>query len=821
MISDLKYALRSLAKRPSFSIVAILTLALGIGASTTIFSVLDAVLLRPLPYPNQERIVELRELDEKGKGMPVAEPNFNDVRDRSGSFAAIAKYTGTIDAAVAGGSEPVRTNTCAVSDDFFRVLGVAPLMGRLFSAERAEGSDQAVVVSYGFWRRVLGGRTNLEGTTLRFENRSFAVIGVLPSDVEFPPRVDIWFPAKVFPPNPSRTGHNWRVAARLRDGVSFEQARAEVASIGQQLKRDYGVETDAASFALTPLRERMVKDVRSALWLLCGAVALLLMIACSNVANLLLVRANARRKEVALRAALGASRGRLARQFMVETLLLTLLAGALGMIFAMWGVGLIVGFYHGNLPRIGQISIDSGVLIFSVGVSLVLGLVLGLVPLASVSRSRLQDELASRGVSINPSSSRVRNFLIVGQIALTLMLLVGAGLLARSFQRLLQVDPGFQPESAVAMNLSLPMPEEPLPVSGSSIAVVHIAQVYQQLLERLQALPGVASVGGVNGLPMSGNGSNGGFIIETGAKPAETLAELEKQYSDLKGTERMGYAEFRVASAGYFPTIGIPLLRGRLFQDSDATDAPHVAVVSQSLARRYWPNEDAVGRQIQFGGMDGDLHDLHIVGVVGDVRDEGLDAEVRPTVYVNYRQRPRYASQFSIVLRGRGDSAGFIAAMRREARALNPEMPVEFQTLTQVVAASLDHRRFTMAMLGVFAGAALLLAMVGLYGVMAYITSQRTHEIGIRMALGAQRFDMLNMIFRQSFTLVLTGLAVGILASLGLTRLLATMLYGVQATDVLTYTGVIGLLVLAAALASYIPARRAMKVEPMVALRYE
>jgi putative ABC transport system permease protein len=818
MISDLKYAIRTLAKSPAFTVVAVLTLALGIGASTTIFSVLDAVLLRPLPYQNQERIVELRELDEKGKGMPVAEPNFEDVQTRSRSFAAIAKYTGTIDAAVAGGREPVRTNTCAVSEDFFRVLGVAPSMGRLFSAET---NNEAVVVSHSFWKRALAGRTNLEGTTLRFENRSFAVIGVLPPDVEFPPRVDIWFPAKVFPPNPSRTGHNWRVAARLRDGVSFEQARAEVASIGQQLKRDYGVETDAASFALTPLRERMVKDVRSALWLLCGAVALLLMIACSNVANLLLVRANARRKEVALRAALGASRRRLARQFIVETLLLTLGAGVLGTLVAMWGVGLIVGFYHGNLPRIGQVSIDGGVLMFSVGVSLVLGLVLGLVPLASVSRSRLQDELASRAVSTSPSSSRVRNFLIVGQIALTLMLLVGAGLLARSFQRLLEVDPGFQPESAVAMNLSLPMPEEPLPVSGSSIAVVHIAQVYQQLLERLQALPGVTSVGGVNGLPMSGNGSNGGFIIETGAKPAETLAELEKQFSALKGTERMGYAEFRVASAGYFPTIGIPLLRGRLFQDSDATDAPHVAVVSQSLARRYWPNEDAVGRQIQFGGMDGDLHVLHIVGVVGDVRDEGLDAEVRPTVYVNYRQRPRYASQFSIVLRGRGDPAAFIAAMRREARALNPEMPVEFQTLTQVVAASLDHRRFTMAMLGVFAGAALLLAMVGLYGVMAYITSQRTHEIGIRMALGAQRLDMLRMIFRQSFTLVLAGVAVGILASIGLTRLLGSMLYGVRATDVATYGGVIGLLIAAAALASYIPARRAMKVDPMVALRYE
>jgi putative ABC transport system permease protein len=818
MLTDLKYAFRTLTKSPGFTLIAVFTLALGIGASTAIFSVLDAVLLRPLPYPNQERIVELRELDEKGKSMPVAEPNFDDVQTRSRSFAAIAKYTGTIDSAVAGGAEPVRTNTCAVSDDFFRVLGVAPFMGRLFSPETG---TEGVVVSYSFWKRALTGRKDLEDATLRFENHSFAVIGVLPPDVEFPPRTDIWFPAKIFPPNPSRTGHNWRVAARLRDGVSFEQARAEVASIGHQLKRDHGKDTDAASFGLTPLRERMVKDVRGALWLLCGAVGLLLLIACSNVANLLLVRANARRKEIALRAALGASRGRLARQFIIETLLLTLLAGALGMTFALWGVGLIVGFYHGNLPRVGQIGIDGTVLLFSVAISFVLGLVLGLVPLSSATRSRLQDELASRGVSTTRSSSRVRNSLIVGQVALTLMLLVGAGLLGRSFQRLLEVDPGFRPESVVAMNVSLPQPEEPLPPEGLSTADVRLAQVYQQLLERAQALPGVISVGGVNALPLSGNGASGGFIIENGAKPAQTMAELEKQYSSLKGTDRLGYAEFRVASAGYFPTVGIPLLRGRLFQDSDGPSAPHAALISQSLARRHWPNDDPVGQQIQFGGMDGDLHLLHIVGVVGDVHDEGLDAEVLPTVYVNYLQRPRYAAAFSILLRGRGGPEGLISAMRREARSLDPEMPIEFQTLTQVVAASLDHRRFTMAMLGVFAGAALLLAMVGLYGVMAYITSQRTHEIGIRMALGAQRRDMLQMIFRHSFALVLAGVALGILASIGLTQLLGSMLYGVRATDVVTYGGVIGLLVAAAALASYIPARRAMKVDPMVALRYE
>jgi putative ABC transport system permease protein len=815
MIADLKYAVRSLIKAPAFSAVAILTLALGISASTAIFSVLDAVLLRPLPYPQQERIVELRELNEKGRGMPFAEPNFDDLRARSRSFEALAKYN--IDtAAVAGGSEPVRTNASAVSEDFFRVLGVTPFAGRLFSSESGIQGNQVAVVSYGFWKRLLAGRTNLEGATLRFASRSFAVVGVLPPDVGFPPDIDVWFPSTIYPPNPSRTGHNWRAMGRLRDGVSPEQARGEIAAIGQQLKREYGTQTDAASFGMTPLRERMVKDIRGVLWALCGAVGLLLVIACSNVANLLLVRATVRRKEMALRAALGASRWRLARQFLVETVLLTLCAGALGVLVAFWGVDLVVGFYRGNLPRVGQIEVNFSVLIFSLVVSLGVGLVLGLVPALNVSWRQLQGALqdAGRGTSSSRSTSRVRNFLIVSQVALTVMLLVGAGLLGRSFQRLLEVNPGFQPESAVAMSISQPDPEEPADRR-------RLAQMYQQLLERLRGLPGVIALGGISSLPMSGNGGNGTFILEEGAKSAETIDDLTKQYSALAGTKKLGDAEFRVASAGYFAAMEIPLVRGRLFQESDGADSPHVALISQTLARLTWPNEDPIGRQLQFGGMDGDLHLLHIVGVVGDVRDDGLDAEPRPMVYVNYFQRPRYASQFTIVLRGRGDPATLIAAMRREARALNPEMPTNFQTLEQLVSASLDNRRFSMTMFGLFSGAALALAMVGLYGIMSYITSERTKEIGIRMALGAQRGDMLQMVLRQSLTLVAIGIGAGIVAALEATRVMATMLYGVGANDFPTYAIVIVLLGGAALLASYFPARRAMKVDPMVALRYE
>jgi len=821
MIADFKYSLRSLGKRPGFSIVAILTLALGIGASTAIFSVVDAVLLRPLPYPSQERLVEVTELNEAGRGMPFAEPNFDDLAAHNRSFEAIANYTRSSEA-VAGGAEPVRTNVSGISPDFFRVLDVRPALGRLISAETVREGNEIAVVSYGFWKRMLEGRTNLEGTSLRFANRSFAVIGVLPAGTEFPAGVDVWFPFRaIYPPFESRTAHNFRVLARLRREVSFQQASSEVASIGRGLKTQYGTQTDAASFGLLEFRERFVRDIRRILLVLCGASGVLLTIACSNAANLLLVRAAARRKEVALRAALGASRGRLARQFIVEALLLTLAAGALGTLLAAWSVRLIVSLYHGDLPRVGEIGVSMNVLFFSLAISLLLAIVLGLVPVIHASRRQLQNDLqdAGRGASAGARQVRVRNGLIIAQVALTLMLLVGAGLLGRSFQRLLAVDPGFRTESMVAMTTLLPDPRAQ--EGNNEPALRALAQFNHRLLDRLASLPGVTEVGGTCALPMSGNGANGTFIEARGGKAAETEQELVRQFDALSADERTRDADYRAVSAGYFGVMGIPLLRGRLFQESDGPDAPHVALISASLARRYWPNEESLGKQIQFGNMDADLRLLTIVGIVGDVRDNGLDRDPRPTVYLNYLQRPAAISEFSIVVRGQGEVAGLTSAMRREARALNPEMPTKFENVEQIVAASFDNRRFSMVMLGVFAGSALILAMVGLYGVMAYITSQRTHEIGIRMALGAQRVDMLQMIFRQSFTLVLAGVAVGIFASLGLTRLLGSMLYGIRATDVVTYAGVVGLLVVAAALASYIPARRAMKVDPMVALRYE
>jgi putative ABC transport system permease protein len=810
-MNDLRYAWRSLLKRPGFALLAVGTLSLGVGASTAIFSVVDAVLLRSLPYPSPDRLVEVTELNETGRGMPFAQPNFDDLAARNHSFEALAAYTRSSEA-VAGGSEPVRTNVSGVSAEFFRVLGVVPVVGRTFTAEK----NPVAVVSYGFWKRMLGGRTNLEGSAVRFANRSFSVIGVLPPKTEFPSGIDVWFPSSVvYPYYESRTAHNFRVIGRLRVGVSFQQANVEVASIGRALKIEHGSQTDAASFGLLNFRERFVRDIRSVLFVLCAAVGLLLAISCSNVANLLLVRATARRKEVALCAALGASRARLARQFIAEALLTAFVAGGFGTLLASWSLRLIVGVYHSDLPRVGEIGINANAFLFTFAISLGTALVLGLVPVFHASGRELQFDLKEVGRgSGGASQSRAGNLLVAAQIALTVMLLVGAGLLGRSFQRLLAIDPGFDIEHTLAMTVLLPQPETP-------DALRRLAEFNHHLIERIEALPGVTSAGGTSALPMSGNGANGTFVEERSGTAPETLQQLIRQMDALAPNERMRDADYRATSAGYFAAMRIPLIRGRLFQGSDGPDSPHVAVVSQSLVRRYWPNEEPIGKQIEYGNMDGDFRLLTVVGVVGDVRDNGLDHDARPTVYTNYFQRPASTSEFSIVVRARVDEKALTEGMRHEARALNPDAPVQFQTLEQVVSTSFDNRRFSMMMLGIFAAAALVLATVGLYGLLSYMTSQRTTEIGIRMALGAQRVDMLRLILRKGLVLLAGGLVTGAFLSLCSTWLLRSFLFGIGSTDLITYAIVVLLLGITAAIAIYFPARRAMAIDPMIALRDE
>ena len=797
---DLRYGLRMLWRKPGFTLTAVLTLGLGIGASTAIFSIVDAVLLRPLPYPNAARVVELREVSAKGGRMPVTEPNYEDVRARNHSFEAIAEYSGgsasTMMTTIIGGSEPVRAPVYAVSGEFFRVLGVAPIVGRAFLPEELKSGTPVAIVSYGFWQRVLGGKTDLAGTTLRIDNQSLPVVGVLPPNLGFPKAADVWVPREMFPPDTSRTAHNWGVIARLRPGVTLDTARADLSAIGHQLKQETGAGTDASDFALIPLQEYLVGNARPALLIILAAVGFLLLVAGTNVANLLLAQMTARQKEFAVRAALGAGRLRLAQQFLTENLLLALIGGAFGVLFSFWGVDLILKLNQGSLPRADEIRVNARALIFTLALSALIAIALGVVSVLHGAGRNLQASLkeAARGQTVHGAGKRLRGLLVVAQVALTLVLLVGAGLLGKSFVQLLRVDPGFRPESAVVMNLSLP-------ASDDKDQQKRNALFYQQLLERLGQLSDVVAIGGINGLPMTNTGADGTFLIDNDPTHA-------------------GHAEYRLASSGYFAAMGIPVLRGRVFGASDGPDAPPAAVISQSLAQKYFPGTDPIGRRIQFGNMDGDGRLLEIVGVVGIVREYGLDDAPALTVYANAFQRPQSYS-LAMVVRAQGDPTTPIPAMRQAVGSLNPEMPTTFRTLTEIYSSSLDARRFSLVIFGVFASVALILAMLGLYGVISYAVAQRTHEIGIRLALGAQGRDVLRPILRQGMTLTLCGVALGLVASLSLTRLMASLLFGVTAHDPLTFAGLTLLLATVALVACLIPARRATKVDPLIALRYE
>lgn len=793
---DLRYSVRILLKRPGFTFITVLTLALGVGACTAIFSVVDAVLLRSLPYPESDRIVQLREVGAKGNQMAVTEPNFLDLRARNHSLESIALYAGGLDI-VTGGSQPVQTRIYAVSKDFFRVFGAQPFVGRGFVAEENRPEDNAIaMVSYGFWQRVLGGQADLNGLVLNTAGQSFSVAGVMPQGFAFPEGAEVWVPSDAFPPNTSRTAHNWSVIARLRSGIAIEQASKDVSNIAQQLKQENGDKIDAIDMAVIPLQEYQVKNVRSSLLVLFGAVGFLLLIACANVGNLLLAQATTRQKELAVRAALGASRGRLIRQFITESLVLTLISAAFGVMLSFWGVDILLALNKDNIPRVAEISVNLRVLSFTLILSLLTAFMLGLMPALRGSRMDLHTTLkeSGRGQSANSSSHRLRALLVVSQVALTLVLLIGAGLLGKSFVKLLRVDPGFHPESAVAMEVSAMPPETPEQRQ-------QLARFYQQLIERINHIPGVAAAGAINSLPMTGGGGNGTFLIDN-------------------NPNNKGYAEYRLASRDYFAAVGIPLLSGRLFEESEGPDSPHVALISQSLARQVWGDEDPIGQQIQFGNMDGDKRLLNIVGIVGDVRERGLDANIRPAVYANSYQRPQ-RSVFTVVARAGSEPAALISAMRGQLQSLNPEVVSDFRTLEQIFSSSLDNRRFSLVLFGVFAIVALLLAVMGIYSVMAYAVTERTNEIGIRIALGAQTIDVLRLIMRQGIGLAATGLAIGLAASFALTRWLESFLYEVSTTDLMTFTLVSLLLTGVALLACFVPARRATKVDPMIALRYE
>jgi putative ABC transport system permease protein len=814
---DIRFALRQLRKAPVFTIVAIFTLALGIGVTTAIFSVVYGVLLRPLPYSDPGRIMAVYEINSHGGWSRLADPNFADFRDQNRSFQAFAKYSANF-SSVSGASQPARVTVASVSADFFKVFRIQPIVGRAFgSADARKGAAPVALSSYGYWKRHLGSSPDLSQANLKIDNAIFSVIGVLPDGFQFPQDADLWIPADRDGENPSRTSHNYDAVGRLGAGVPVEQATADISAIAQRI---HSTSSEQGEYLLKdaiviPLRDSVTDKARPALLILLGAVGFLLLVACANVANLLLAQASVRERELAIRSALGAGRRRLIRQFLTEAFLLSLVGGGLGVLGAFWGVAGLVALAPENLPRLDSVSISAPVLVFALLLSSAVAAGLGVfAALRSTSgdpREALQE--GGRGQAGSESSQRTGRVIVAAQIAITLVLVVGAGLLGRSLIKVLQVDPGFRvdhPGQIVTMEVSLPWVEDPRAKAAQGI-------FFANLIDRLKQIPGVRGVGATSGLPLAGGGLPDGMFLMLSQnelpKTPDGLAPL------LAQTERLGSADFAVVTDEYFRILGIPTIRGRIFDGHDGPGSPHVAVISQSLARERWPSQDPIGRTIEFGNMDGDLRLLTIVGIVGDVRQYGLDLPPRPTVYVNLFQRPR--SAITIAMLSDAGTQLVASAARGILADLNPELPAKFQTFSEIYSASLGSRRFNVILIGFFGITALLLAIAGVFGVMAYSVTRRTREIGVRVALGASSGDVLKMIVNQGLRIILVGVAAGIAGSLVLTRAVESLLFGVTPTDPLTFAVVILLLVAAALAACYIPARRAARVDPISTLRYE
>ena len=811
--SDCRYAVRQLRKHPGFTAVAVLTLALGIGATTAIFSVVYGVLLRPLPYPDPERIMAVFEINSKGRPARLADPNFNDFRDQNRSFEVIAKYADNV-ASVSGGSQPTRSKVARVSSGFLRVFGIQPVLGRSFTAGDAKkGAGPTVLVSHGYWKQYLGSQQDLSQSHLKIDGAVLSVIGVLPAGFSFPPGVDLWVPADLEGENPSRTSHNYNAVGRLLDGVTRDQATGDISAIARRIHETSSEQGDylLKDGMAIPLQDSMTGKARSPLLVLLGAVGFLLLVACANVANLLLAQLSARERELAMRSALGAGRGRLVRQFLTEAFLLSLLGGGFGVLGALGGVAGLLALAPANLPRLDSVSISIPVLAFAFFLCMAIAAGLGAFTATRATSRDLRESLVEggRAQAGSQGSQRAGRIIVAAQIAITLVLVVGAGLFGRSLMKVLEVNPGFRVDHVVTMDVSLPWVDDPNGKAGQAI-------FYSNLIDRLGTIPGVRTVGATSGLPMDGGLPDGMFLLMSQGEMPKTMDGLGALFQQK---ERLGNADFCVATGGYFRVLGIPLIRGRLFDERDRANAPHVALISESLARDRWPNQDPIGHTIQFGNMDGDLRLLTIVGIVGDTHEYGLDMPPRPTVYVNLFQRPRAA--ISVTMLSEADTLSVTSAARAILQDLNPEIPTRFRTLSQVYAASLGSRRFNVVLIGFFGVTALLLATTGVFGVMAYSVSRRTREIGVRVALGAPAGDVLRMLLGQGLRPIFIGVAIGIGGALALTRTVESLLFGVTPTDPFTFAGVTLLLVGTALLACYIPARRATKVDPMVALRSE
>lgn len=835
---DFRYALRVLAKSRIYTVVSVLTLLLGIGASTAIFSVVYGVLLRPLPYPQPNQIVRIWEANARNRQMQFADPNFEDVRAQVHSLQGMAALR-SAEVTVSVGNAPDRVRAAQVSADFFAVMGVQPILGRGFVPEEQRfGAAPAAVVSYAFWQRNLHESRDLESIKFTVSNIPAVIVGVLPAGFAFPEESQVWMPRELDVRLPSRTAHNWQAVARIREGVSIDQARAEASTVARRIAQENGLdEKGMAGVIILPLKEALTTDVKPALLVLLGVAGLLLLVACANVMNLSLAQASARADELAVRVALGASRWRLVRQFLAEALLLCLSGGLLGVIAAYFGVSGLLTLAPTDIPRLNEVSVNLSVLGFALALSFVVAAGLGVLTAWRATSGQVRSALAEAGrrQGIGARSRYLGRMIVAAQVAITLTLLTGAGLLGRSMLRVLSIDPGFDAERIVTLDLQLPDIE-----AGTEIRRV---QFLDQLISGIQGLPGVESVGGTNVLPLKNpDSSDGTFavvnqqqltpaqrqLIERSARASVEkadpafLKEMTTFVEDLfRNKAQTGNADYVVASEGHFETFKIPLTRGRLFNDGDGPNAPHVALISESVAREKWPGQDPIGQTIEFGNMDGDLRLLTIVGIVGEVRKHSLETAPRPTVYVNYRQRPRSTYQFDIALRTNSDALVVSASVVKVLNQLDPTVPPRVRTFTQVFSASLSNRRFNLLLVGMFAIAALLLAIAGVFGVLAYSVAQRTQEMGVRIALGATRGQILKLVLGQALITVVIGIAIGLAGSFLLTRTMRSMLFEISPNDPLTMVGIALLLTLVALVASYIPARRATRVDPMIALRYE
>ena len=804
---DIRFAVRMLLKHPGVTLVAVVTLALGIGANTAIFSVINVVLLKPLPYPEAERIITLASTDtrrgqERGS---VAAPEFAEWQKQHRVFEHVAAYH-YASLTMAGAGEPERVVGSRVTADFMKALGVAPATGRDFLPDEDQpgGNSRVALISHGLWQRRFAADPQLLNQTITLNGETFTVVGIMPPGFGFPSSsTDVWLPANLsYVRQPGHVNGFLSVVARLKPNVSLVEAQTEMRDIAKRLGQEYD-ENKFRGVSVVPLYDVIVGEVRPSLIALFGAVCLVLLIACANIANLLLTRATARRKEIAIRTALGASRFRLICQMLTESILLALLGGGGGLLLAVWCTDLLTGVVSSTLPRAKEVAIDGQTLLFTLLVALLTGLLFGLAPAIQASKTNLNSTLKEGGRSQSSSLHRGRlsSLLVVTQIALSLVLLVSAGLFIKSFRQLRNVNPGFDPAGVATMHISLPR-------TGYAESRQK-AVFFQQVLDRVATLPGVQSAGVVTNLPLGNSLTSSSFEIEGRPPPAPDESRT---------------ANKSIISHDYFRAMGIPLLKGRALSERDATDAPGVVVINQAMARRFFSDEDPLGKRLTSGGPEekalyGEAVTREIVGIVGDVRFE-LEETAKPEMYIPYTQAP--IATMALVARSGADPASLREPLRRAIQEVDrTQTGYSFKTMGQLLSESVAARQLVMMLTNIFAALALILAAVGIYGVIAYSVAQRTHELGIRIALGAQTADVLRLVVGQGMTLAILGVAVGLASAFVVTRFLSSLLYGVSATDAPVFIGTAALLGAVALLASYIPARRATKVDPLVALRHE